>query len=323
MGLGEMNFGVVGAGLMGHGIAQVLAAAGARVRIYDPDPDALGSLMRRVRTNVESVGGNEGALELISVVRSIAEAGEGADLVVEAAPENLDLKQGIFAELDAATAEATILATNTSVMSVGEIGSRAAKRDRIIGTHWWNPPYLIPLVEVVEAEETSEETVTRTITILEAAGKSPVHVRRDVPGFVGNRLQHAMWREAFALIDDGVCDPATVDRVVRDGFGARLAELGPVENADLIGLDLTRSIHEYVLPHLDRSTEPAKGLASRVESGELGAKSGRGYLDWPEGAADRTRERLTRHLLAAVAGPDRQRDEGPVRTTATSGGGET
>jgi 3-hydroxybutyryl-CoA dehydrogenase len=127
-----------------------------------------------------------------------------------------------------------------------------------------------------------------------------VHVRRDVPGFVGNRLQHAMWREAFALIDAGVCDPATVDRVVRDGFGSRLAVLGPVENADLVGLDLTESIHEYVLPHLDRSEAPAEGVASRVERGDLGAKSGRGYLDWPAGAADRTRERIIRHLLEAA-----------------------
>ena len=322
MRLEQLNFGVIGAGLMGHGIAQVLAGAGARVRVFDPDRGALGSLRKRIGQNLELVGDDDAALERISAVESLADAAEGADLVVEAAPEDLGLKQGIFAELDASTAEGTILATNTSVMSVAQIGSRSRARHRIVGTHWWNPPYLIPLVEVVEAEETSEETVSRTIKILEVAGKSPVHVRRDVPGFVGNRLQHAMWREAFALIDEGVCEPATVDTVVREGFGARLAVLGPVENADLIGLDLTRSIHEYVLPHLDRSTEPARGLVARVESGELGMKSGRGYLDWAEDAADRTREHLINHLLAA-AGPDRQRDGGSVITTATSGGGET
>jgi 3-hydroxybutyryl-CoA dehydrogenase len=322
MRLDEMNFGVIGAGLMGHGIAQVFAVAGARVRVFDPDPDALGSLERRIAANLDLLGGDEGALNLVSAVGSLADAAEGADLVVEAAPENLELKQRVFETLDAATGDETILATNTSVMSVGEIAAGAAGKHRIVGTHWWNPPYLIPLVEVVQAEGTSDQTVARTISILEGAGKSPVHVRRDVPGFVGNRLQHAMWREAFALIDEGVCDPATVDRVVRDGFGARLSVLGPIENADLVGLDLTESIHEYVLPHLDRSIAPAAGLAARVERGDLGAKSGRGWLDWPNGEAERTRERLTKHLLAA-AGPDRQRDEGPVTTTATSGGGET
>jgi 3-hydroxybutyryl-CoA dehydrogenase len=318
----DLNFGVIGAGLMGHGIAQVLAGSGGRVRVFDPDRGALDSLHDRMQSNLELVGGDAAALDRVTPVGSLADAAEGADFVVEAAPENLELKQSIFAELDESTAEETILATNTSVMSVREIGSRARTGHRVVGTHWWNPPYLIPLVEVVETNNTSQETVARTIEILEAAGKSPVHVRRDVPGFVGNRLQHAMWREAFALIDEGVCEPETIDTVVRDGFGARLAVLGPVENADLIGLDLTRSIHEYVLPHLDRSTEPARGLAERVERGELGMKSGRGYREWGEGAADRTRDRLVEHLLAA-AGPERQRDGGSVVTQATSGGGET
>jgi 3-hydroxybutyryl-CoA dehydrogenase len=297
-----MNFGVIGAGLMGHGIAQVFAEAGGRVRVFDPDPEALCSLKQRIATNLELAGAGGAALELISPVRSMAEAASDADLVVEAAPEELELKQHIFEELDALTAERTILATNTSVMSIGEIAAGAKGVHRIVGTHWWNPPHLIPLIEVVETENTSQETVMTTLAILVVAGKRPVRVRRDVPGFVGNRLQHAMWREAFALIDAGVCDPQTVDRVVRDGFGARLAVLGPIENADLVGLDLIESIHQYVLPHLDCSTGPARSLASRVQSGELGAKSGRGYLDWPNGAAELTRERLTRHLLAAAGG---------------------
>ena len=112
-----------------------------------------------------------------------------------------------------------MLATNTSVMSVAEIGARARARRRIIGTHWWNPPFLIPLVEVVQAPDTDPEVVARTLAFLTALGKTPVHVKRDVPGFVGNRLQHALWREAFDLIDQGVCDPATVDTVVKSGSG--------------------------------------------------------------------------------------------------------
>lgn len=162
------------------------------------------------------------------------------------------------------------------------------------------PPYLVPLVEVIESERSDDAVVARTIAILEAAGKAPVHVRRDIPGFVGNRLQHALWREAMSLVDAGVCDAATIDRVVREGFGKRLAVLGPVENADLVGLDLTESIHAYILPHLDRSTEPAAGLRERVRRGDLGAKSGRGYLEWGEGDAEEVRERLVAHLAGAA-----------------------
>ncbi|MBN9622573.1 MAG: 3-hydroxyacyl-CoA dehydrogenase family protein, partial [Actinobacteria bacterium] len=168
---------------------------------------------------------------------------------------------------------------------------------RVVGTHWWNPPHLIPLVEVVEAEGTDPTVAARMIAILEGVGKVPVHVRRDVPGFIGNRLQHALWREALALIDAGVCDPRTIDVVVRNSFGLRLSVLGPVENADYAGLDLTEAVHAYLLPHLDRSTEPARGVRERVARGELGAKAGSGYLEWGRGDAEETRDRLAAHLV--------------------------
>jgi 3-hydroxybutyryl-CoA dehydrogenase len=220
-------------------------------------------------------------------------------MVVEAAPEDLELKRGIFAELAEVADGDAILASNTSVIRVGEIAAGQAAANRIVGTHWWNPPYLVPLVEVIEHGATDQGVVARTMTMLTAAGKTPVHVRRDIPGFVGNRLQHAMWREALALLDAGVCDPETIDTVVRSGFGARLAAIGPIENADLVGLDLTEAIHTYLLPHLDASTEPAAGLRERVGRGELGAKSGRGYLDWADGDADAARDRMVAQLRRA------------------------
>jgi 3-hydroxybutyryl-CoA dehydrogenase len=293
--------GVIGAGLMGHGIAEVFAAAGAEVSVFDPDDAALATLRERIGTVLAAVGEPADVVRRVRPVGSIAEAAAGAELVVEAAPENLGLKQRIFAELDGAAPPEAILATNTSVIPVGEIGARASRPERVLGTHWWNPPYLVPLVEVIEAQRTDPANVARAIELLEGAGKTAVHVRRDVPGFVGNRLQHAMWREALSIIDAGICDPETVDLVVRQGFGGRLAAIGPIENADLIGLDLTEAIHEYVLPHLDRSTEPARGLRERVAAGRLGAKSGRGYLRWEEGAADAVRERLIEHMAGASA----------------------
>jgi 3-hydroxybutyryl-CoA dehydrogenase len=159
----------------------------------------------------------------------------------------------------------------------------------------------VPLVEVVQGEHTNAGVVARTIALLEQAGKTPVHVKRDVAGFVGNRLQHALWREAFNLIDEGVCDPETVDVVVKAGFGRRLAVLGPVENADLIGLDLTLAIHEYVLPALDPPSEPSAGLRERVEQGELGMKTGSGFRSWEREDADAVRQRVLSHLAAAAS----------------------
>jgi 3-hydroxybutyryl-CoA dehydrogenase len=224
-----------------------------------------------------------------------------ADWVFEAAPERLELKQALFERIDRAAPPSAVLATNTSVIRPSEIAARAANRGRIIGTHWWSPPYLVPLVEVVQAEETTTETVERTISLLSDLGKTAVHVRRDVAGFVGNRLQHALWREAFLLIDAGVCDPETIDTVVKSSFGRRLGALGPIENADLIGLDLTLDIHDYLLPRLDPPSEPSAGLQERVARGELGAKSSVGYLPWTEQRADETRERVRLRLLDAAA----------------------
>ena len=170
----------------------------------------------------------------------------GAAFVFEAAPEKLPLKQKLFAELESAVAPDTILASNSSAIQSTEIGRHLTHRERVIGTHFWNPPHLVPLVEVIQNEKTSDETVRRTMALLREAGKTPVHVQRDVPGFVGNRLQHAMKREAIALVAAGVCDAETIDTVVKAGFGARTAVLGPMEQTDLVGVDLTLDIAEVL-----------------------------------------------------------------------------
>lgn len=296
------RIGVIGAGLMGHGIAQVFAVAGARVRVFDPSPTALRSLRPRIESNLEALGMPTEAANKVEPVSSIAAAAGAAEMVFEAVPEDLERKRAVFAEFaDSADAD-TILASNTSVISIAAIAADLPPADRIVGTHWWNPPYLVPLVEVIQHDKLDPAVVERTMAILEDAGKTAVHVKRDVPGFVGNRLQHAMWREALALVDAGVCEPREIDKVVRNGFGARLAAIGPIENADLVGLDLIEAIHTYLLPHLDVSTEPAVGLRERVARGELGAKSGRGYLDWEEGDADLARDRMVKKIRSTEGG---------------------
>ncbi len=258
---------------------------------------ARATVAERVGANLRAIGHGQDAVARVAVHDSLESAVGDAEVVIEAAPEDLPLKQELFERLDRLAPAGTMLATNTSVMSVGEIGARATRRGRVLGTHWWNPPYLIPLVEVVQAEATGEGVVRRMLDLLAEVGKTPVHVRRDVPGFVGNRLQHALWREAIAIVAAGICDAETVDTVVKQSFGRRLAVLGPLENADLVGLDLTLAIHDYLLPHLDSTPGPASLLRDKVARGELGMKTGKGFRQWPPGEPDAVRARLLRFLV--------------------------
>jgi len=291
---------VIGAGLMGHGIAQVFAVKGHEVLIHDPFPEALARVPERVRANLGGLGLDASAVERISLHKTLEIAVEGADIVFEAAPENLALKQDLFARLSKSTPRSCILASNTSVIPIGEIAAKAEDPGRILGTHWWNPPYLIPLVEVIQASRTESVYIERCMALLQRAGKVAVHVKRDVPGFVGNRLQHALWREAISIVAAGICDAETVDLVVKNSFGMRLPVLGPLENADLVGLDLTLAIHNVILRHLEASPEPSPLLARYMGEQRLGMKTGKGFYEWTQESAQNVRERLTRHLRDAV-----------------------
>jgi len=222
-----------------------------------------------------------------------------ADYVTEAAPEKLELKQSIFADLVKLAPTAAILASNTSVIPIHRITEGLPSAERMVGTHWWNPPALIPLVEVIQSVRTSEGTVRATMALLKATGKSPAHVTKDVPGFVANRLQHALWREAIAMVREGVCDAATLDACVKNSFGLRLAVLGPLENADLVGLDLTLDIHKTIIPELNRSDRPDPYLEAQVAAGHLGFKTGMGFRAWSEDEMSALRRRLAAHLLEA------------------------
>ncbi len=296
MSLADRRIAVLGAGLMGHGLAQAFAEAGAEVAIYDPVRAALDSVHARVHSNLAQLGRDRAAVKRIFLHDELEAAVAGAELVVEAGPEDLELKRATFARVDQVSAETTILATNTSAIPISQIAERVSRRERVVGTHWWNPPYLIPLVEVVQATETSAEVINRTLELLEAAGKTAVHVRRDLPGFIGNRLQHALWREAIALVAGDVCDAETVDTVVKSSFGLRLSVLGPLENADLIGLDMTLAIHEQVLPNINREAGPSPYLRKLVGERRLGMKSGQGFRRWTTAQADELRARLISHL---------------------------
>ena len=292
---------VVGAGLMGHGIAQVFAQAGHVVHVHDPIPAVLASVHERIAHNLRDLEQDLGALKRVMVYADLARAVAEASVVFEAGPEDLTLKQQIFAQIEAAAPTDALLASNTSVIPITAIMQHLKHGERALGTHWWNPPYLVPLVEVIRTARTATSAIERMTALLKVAGKTPVTVEKDVPGFVGNRLQHALWREAIALVANGVCDAQTVDTVVKASFGRRLAVLGPLENADLVGTDLTLAIHQTVLADLDRSPAPSPYLRKLVAEHRLGMKSGEGFRTWSPEAQAQLRKRVLDHLRELIA----------------------
>ena len=294
---------IVGAGLMGHGIAQVFALAGHEVALTDAAPVARASALARIRANLRDLDLDAAAADRVTIHDEIAGAVADADVVIEAAVENLDVKRDLFRAIEAGAPTGAILASNTSVIPITEIMRDVVDGTRVLGTHWWNPPFLVPLVEVIGTARTSAETIERTMALHRSIGKTPVHVRKDVPGFVGNRLQHALWREAVALVEQGICDARTVDTVVKASFGRRLAVLGPLENADLVGTDLTLAIHETVLPAIDDRPAPSPLLRDLVASGRLGMKSGEGFRTWTADEQAELRRLVQTHLKAALTAP--------------------
>ena len=290
---------VIGAGLMGHGIAQVFALAGHHVTIYDSFKASLDSAKARILTNLKDLGDDQSAVDRVTPIADLGAAVRDADYVVEAVLEDLPLKQKLFAEIEPHVRLDTILASNTSVIPITDIMHGLKNRERALGTHWWNPPYLVPLVEVIETEWTSPEAIAFTMKLHADAGKQPAHVKKDVPGFIGNRLQHALWREAVSLVENGICDAETVDKVIKAAFGRRLAVLGPLENADMVGTDLTLAIHKTVLPAIDSRPGPSPYLEQLVKDGKLGFKSGEGFRKWtPEQQAE-LRSKVLKHLKKA------------------------
>ncbi len=291
---------VIGAGLMGHGIALTLARAGQYVRISDPTEEARATVAGRISDSLRALGERDERitkiLKKIEICGQIETAVADAEFVFEAAPEKLALKQSIFAEVEKHAPKTAILASNTSVMPITDIMANLEHKGRAIGTHWWNPPHMIPLVEVVSTEWTDGAVADQMMELLDDAGKTPVRVQKDVPGFIGNRLQHALWREAVSLVENGICDAEAVDTVIKSSFGRRLTVLGPLENADLVGTDLTLDIHENVLFDLESRRGPSPYLAKLVEEGRLGMKTGEGFRVWTKEEADQLRGRVARHL---------------------------
>ena len=292
---------VVGAGLMGHGIAQVFAMAGHNVVLADVDDRILGTVPDRISASLEELGIEPGpVLARIESSRSAEKAVRNSSVVVEAVPESLSLKRALFNEIAAAAPETALLASNTSTIPITEIGRNLPDqaRRRLVGLHWWYPAVLIPLVEVIATDCVSPEYFDRAFELMSSIGKEPVRVNRDIPGFLGNRLLHALNREALSLVNAGICDAETIDKVIKLSFGRRFSVLGPMEGIDLVGLELVRSVHRILFPCLENSPESSPLLDRLIERQNLGMRTGEGLRKWtPEQIAE-AKSRLSTYLLS-------------------------
>jgi 3-hydroxybutyryl-CoA dehydrogenase len=285
---------VIGAGMMGPALAQVFALAGLQVTLTDSDAEVLGTAKQRIQANLEiclrhgHVDRDRAAAvpERITLVSNLADATSEADFIIEAVFEDLKVKHEVLQGLEEFCPDHAVFTSTTSGYRVRDLAVALSHPERFLVTHYWDPPYIIPVVEVVPGDHTSAEAVEITTKLLEAVGIHPALVKKDVPGFVGNRLQHALRREAIAIVSQGIASPEDVDLIARLSFGLRLPVVGLLETIDLGGLDLTLAIHSYLLSELDRSTEPQQLIRDKVARGELGAKAGKGFYDWPPGRAE-------------------------------------
>jgi 3-hydroxybutyryl-CoA dehydrogenase len=300
---------VVGGGMMGKNIAFVLTAnPELQVAVTDISAqDVHGGIRANCRQLIEHGVLTEQALEerlgrIVFTTDMASSRVKSADLVIEAVFEDMTVKRETFAKLESACAPDSVFCTNTSVMSPSEISAGLRYRERFVGTHFWNPAHLVPLVEVVKTDATSDETAETVMQLLKSVGKKPVLCKKDVPGFVANRMQHALWREAIAIVENGIADAETVDEAVKNSFGLRLPQLGPLENADMVGLDLTYSIHDYLLPDLDASGHPSPLLRELKQNGDLGFKTGKGLRNWTPEQMQAVRDDLNTYLIKALYG---------------------
>lgn len=300
---------VVGAGLMGHGITQVLASTPGTVMLYDVSPDALDLALRRIRQSLDSLEKYDlvdlmeadSCVNRIRPTTDLKEAVATAEFVIEASPEDLELKKDLFTDLERLVQPTTILASNTSGLPIKDITSHLDHQERVVGSHFFLPAQIVPLVEVSRGPRTSDETMDSTMTIWYSCGKRPIRIERDVPGYVANRLQSALVREATHLLSEGVASAEDIDMAVQMSFGLRYLVSGPLEQRDLGGLDLNVALSREMWPHLNTSPGPLPCVVDKVERGELGLKSGKGFFDWGDQDPETVRRDRTERLIQVMS----------------------
>jgi len=299
------NIAVLGTGTMGHGIALLSAKAGLNVVMYGRSDASLERGFNSIKASLNLLK-VEGKLEddsykeilnRIKGVKTIEEASKNADFIIESLAEDLELKQKIFKQLDEFCSPNVILATNTSGLSPTAIAKNTKYPERVVVSHFWNPPQLIPLVEIVPGEKTSEDTMVTTMEWVDFIGKKSVRMDKECLGFIGNRLQLALLREALYIVEKGWAKPEEVDKAIEYGHGRRLPVTGPLCSSDLGGLDIFHNISSYLFKDLCNYVEPSKLMESKIELGNVGSKSGKGFYNWSSEALEKKQKERTEVLL--------------------------
>ena len=296
---------VVGTGMMGPGIAVSLSLAGIRTHLVSRSPDraeqGLSTAHRLINQLREgglvNLDQAEAAKLMLTSTTDLDSALKSSRLVIESIPEDVTLKQAFFHHLDEVSDKNAVLASNTSGISITAIAEMAKYPQRILTAHFWNPPHLMPLVEVVMGNQTSESVALQMVEILKKCDKTAVLVRKDRPGQLGNRLQLALMREAFYIVQEGIASAEDVDLAIKSGFGMRLPVWGVLEHTDAVGLDLVKTIQDYVLPDLNNQPYACSLLNQKVENGELGSATGRGFYDWTVRDMNATKARRDAFLI--------------------------
>jgi 3-hydroxybutyryl-CoA dehydrogenase len=296
--------GVIGMGTMGPGIAQAFAESGCPVICHDISEAALERGMSLIRLNQETLIKNsvltqdcaDAALDRLETTLEVEDLAN-VDFVCEAVTEDMDVKQEVFSKLSQICCQDIIITTNTSGLSITELATAVSNPGRFAGMHWWNPPHIMPLIEVIKGDQSSEETCMTVMDICRELGKKPAFVRKDIPGFIGNRLQMALLREVMNILELGAATPEDIDMVTKYGPGARWALYGPCEIADLGGLDVFHSIFSYLFRDLSNAQDSPELMADKVSKGEFGTKTGKGFYQYADGQVEEIIESRDRRLL--------------------------
>ncbi len=303
------RIGVIGPGMMGHAIAQEFAVAGYEVTLCGRNEKRLEEAHVKIEESLNELASWElisatdvdPALDRLTTTTDLEATGAQADFIVESIVEVLEVKKDLFSKLDAVCPQHTIFASNTSSLMPSILAEATQRGDRFLVAHYFNPPYLMPLVEIVRGKDTKDEIVEAIYEIYEGMGKSPIICQKEAPGFIGNRLQLVLWREAFNIVQRGIASPQDVDLAVKNSFGRRLGMVGPFELYEYIdGYDLTLQCEKYILPDMDTSNEPYPLLLEKVERGELGAKTGKGFYEWTPEFTEEWRKKVLKGLVAFV-----------------------
>jgi len=300
---------VFGPGMMGHAIAQEFAVAGYDITLYGRNEKRLDKARVRIENSLNELAqwklleshDVESALSRLKTTTDIENAGASADFIVESIVEVLEMKKALFSKLDEICPRKTIFASNTSSLMPSMLAEATRRRGRFLVAHYFNPPYLMPLIEIVRGRDTSDETVRAIYKLYASMGKSPIVCQKEAPGFIANRLQLVLWREAFNIVQRGIASPQDVDRAVKNSFGRRLGIVGPFELYEYIdGYDLTLQCEKYILPDMDTSNQSYPLLLEKVEKGELGAKTGKGFYDWTTEFTEAWRKKILKGLVRFV-----------------------